>query len=89
MVKYSPVSNVDKYRDASRYSNQSAQNNIPLGSNNYSRTNTNYQASRYSRESGDKYTYKHVKKNNMARKRKNFYRTAIIIVIFLVIGVGV
>lgn len=89
MVKYSLVSNVDKYRDASRYSNQSTQNNIPLGSNNYSRSNANYQASRYSRESGEKYTYKHVKKNNMARKRKNFYRTAVIIVIFLVIGVGV
>ena len=86
------MNDANKYRDLSRYRNpQSTKNDIPLGSNKnaQSKSNLDYKTAQYSRESSAKYAHKHVKKNSRARKRKNFFRTAAVIVVLAVVGLGV
>lgn len=86
------MNDANKYRDLSRYRNQTtAQNDIPLSSNkDFSpKSNLDYKTAQYSRQSGDKYSYKHVKKDHRAKRRKNFIRTAAIVAVLIVVGIGV
>lgn len=83
------MNNANKYRDLNRYRNQAqSRNDIPLSSNNISKSNLDYKTAQYSRGSKAKYSYKHVKKDHRARRRKNIITTAVVIVILLVGGIG-
>ena len=66
-------------------------NDISLGSNKnfQASTNLDYKTAQYSRDSGTKYAHKHVKRNDRARRRRNIIRTAAIIVVLAVVGIGV
>ena len=86
------MNDANKYRDLSRYRNQTqGKNDIPLSSNKEfaSKSNLDYKTAQYSRNSEAKYSYKHVKKDHRARRRKNTIRTAAIVVVLLVVGIGV
>ena len=98
------MTNADKYRDTSRYRNSgSPRNNINLGSNPQPSHNTgfssgnhlidqdnlDYKTTQYSRTSEQKYSHKHIKKTQRAKKRRNTIRTAVIVCILAVIGIAV
>ena len=96
------MSNVDKYRDTSRYRNDNNKSNLNLGSyeshhsnvsfnspRTYSNDNLAYKTAQYSRDSELKYSHKHIKKNEKKRKRKNRIRAIVAVAILAVIGIAV